>query len=91
MTPEISANLKRREAIGKQGKNKVPELCPDVEWKAHYALRGPSDFTGICEAADEEIAAKVSLIFRAGGALKAESRPAIEWSRFIKMTREIGL
>ncbi len=91
MTPEISADLKRREAIGKEWKKKVATLCPDVTWQAHYALLGPYDFMDIYEAKNEETAAKVSLISRAHGALKAESWPAIEWSRFIEITREIGI
>jgi hypothetical protein len=45
----------------------------------------------IYEAKNEETAAKVSLISRANGALKAESWPAIEWKRFVKITREIGI
>jgi uncharacterized protein with GYD domain len=91
MIPEISADLKRREAIGKQWKKKVAKLCPDVKWQAHYALLGPYDFMDIYQAKNEETAAKVSLITRANGALKAESWPAIEWGRFCEITREIGI
>ncbi len=91
MTPEISADLKRREAIGKAWKKQVAKLCPDVKWQAHYALLGPYDFMDIYEARNEETAAKVSLISRANGALKAESWPAIEWKRFITITKDIGI
>jgi uncharacterized protein with GYD domain len=91
MTPEISADLKRREAVGKQWKKQVDKLCPDVKWRAHYALLGRYDFMDIYEARNEETAAKVSLLSRANGALKAESWPAIEWKRFVKITREIGI
>ncbi|MCX6554737.1 MAG: GYD domain-containing protein [Candidatus Aminicenantes bacterium] len=91
MTPEISADLKRREAIGKAWKKQVAKLCPDVKWQAHYALLGPYDFMDIYQAKNEETAAKVSLISRANGALKAESWPAIEWNRFITITKEIGI
>lgn len=91
MIPEISADLKRREAIGKQWKKKVAKLCPDVKWQAHYALLGPYDFMDIYEAANEETAAKVSLITRANGALTAESWPAINWNRFVEITKEIGI
>ncbi|MBN2345046.1 MAG: GYD domain-containing protein [Candidatus Aminicenantes bacterium] len=91
MTPEISADLKRRAAIGKEWKKKVDKLCPDVKWLAHYALLGPYDFMDIYEAEGDETAAKVSLISRANGALKAESWPAIEWKHFIRFTKEIGI
>jgi len=87
MTPEISANLKRREAIGKTWKKKVDKCCPDVKWIAHYALLGPYDFMDIYEAKNEETAAKVSMITRANGALSAESWPAIQWTRFITITK----
>jgi uncharacterized protein with GYD domain len=91
MTPEIAADLKRRGAIGKEWKKKVDKLCPDVKWRAHYALLGPYDFMDIYEAKNDETAAKVSLLSRANGALKAESWPAIEWGRFVKLTREVGI
>jgi len=41
LTPEICSDLKRREAIGKEWKHKVDQLCPDVKWHGHYGyLRG---------------------------------------------------
>ena len=83
LTPEISADLKRREAVGKNWKKKVDKLCPDVKWIAHYALLGPYDFMDIYEASGEETAMKVSMITRANGALSAESWPAMNWSRFV--------
>ncbi len=89
LTPEISKDLKRREAIGKEWKKKVEKLCPGVKWIAHYALLGPYDFMDIYEAENEEVAAKVSMITRASGALSAESWPAIPWSKFIELVKEI--
>jgi uncharacterized protein with GYD domain len=91
LTPEISADLKRRQAIGKEWKKKVDKLCPDVHWIAHYALLGPYDFMDIYEAGNEVTAAKVSMITRANGALSCESWPAIEWAEFIKLTKAIGV
>jgi uncharacterized protein with GYD domain len=88
LTPEIEADLKKREAIGKDWKKKVDKLCPDVKWVAHYALLGPYDFMDIYEADSEETAAKVSMITRASGALAAESWPAIKWSRFIEIVKD---
>lgn len=89
LTPEISKDLKRREAIGKEWKKKVEKFCPNVKWIAHYAMLGPYDFMDIYEADSEETAAKVSMITRASGALVAESWPAIPWSRFIQLVKEI--
>lgn len=90
LTPEISSDLQRREAIGKEWKKKVDEMCPDVKWIAHYALLGPYDFMDIYQANSNETAAKVSMITRANGALSAESWPAMNWSRFVEITKEVG-
>jgi uncharacterized protein with GYD domain len=88
LTPEISGDLKRREAIGKEWKKKVDTCCPDVKWIAHYALLGPYDFMDIYEAENEETAAKVSMITRSSGALAVESWPAMKWSRFIEIIKD---
>lgn len=89
LTPEISGDLRRREAIGKEWKKKVDRLCPDVKWIAHYALLGPYDFMDIYEAESNETAAKVSMITRASGALSAESWPAIQWSHYLELVKNI--
>ena len=88
LTPEISGDLKKREAIGKEWIKKVDSVCPDVKWIAHYALLGPYDFMDIYEAENDETAAKVSMITRASGALSAESWPAIKWSRFVEIIKD---
>jgi len=89
LTPEICQDLKRREAIGKHWKHEVDKRCPGVEWLTHYALLGPYDFMDIYRAADDEMAARVSMITRANGALMVETWPAIEWPRFIEITKEL--
>lgn len=88
LTPEISGDLKKREAIGKEWKNKVDALCPDVKWISHYALLGPYDFMDIYEAEDDESAAKVSMITRASGALAVETWPAMTWPRFVEIIKD---
>ncbi len=88
LTPEISADLKKREAIGKEWKKQVDKVCPDVKWKAHYALLGPYDFMDIYEADSTETATKVSMITRANGALSVETWPAMNWSRFIEIIKD---
>ncbi|MCK4835092.1 MAG: GYD domain-containing protein [Candidatus Aminicenantes bacterium] len=90
LAPEISSDLRRREAIGKEWKKKVDQMCPDVKWIAHYALLGPYDFMDIYQADSNETAAKVSMITRANGALSAESWPAMNWSHFVDITKELG-
>jgi uncharacterized protein with GYD domain len=89
LTPEISRDLKKREAIGKDWKKHVDKVCPDVKWLAHYALLGPYDFMDIYEADSHETAARVSMITRANGALSAETWPAMAWARYVDITQEI--
>lgn len=88
LTPEIQADLKKREAIGKEWKKKVDEHCPDVKWKAHYALLGPYDFMDIYEADNDETAARVSMITRAGGALSVETWPAYNWQDYLEIIKD---
>jgi len=89
LTPEISGDLKRREAIGKEWKKKVDKICPDVRWIAHYALLGPYDFMDIYEAPGDDTAMKVSMITRANGALSVESWPCMHWSHFVDVIKEL--
>jgi uncharacterized protein with GYD domain len=89
LTPEISSDLQRREAIGKEWKKKVDQLCPDVKWIAHYALLGPYDFMDIYQAESNETATRVSMITRANGALEVESWPAMNWSHFVDIIKEL--
>jgi len=89
LTPEISSDLQRRETIGKEWKKKVDQLCPDVKWIAHYALLGPYDFMDIYQAESNETATRVSMITRANGALSAESWPAMNWSHFVDIIKEL--
>jgi len=89
LTPEISSNLQRREAIGKEWKKKVDQLCHDVKLIAHYALLGPYDFMDIYQADSNETATRISMITRANGALSAESWPAMNWSHFVDIIKEL--
>lgn len=89
LTPEVTHDIKHREKIGKKWMSKVNEKCPEVKWLSHYALLGPYDFMDIFEAPDAEIAAKVSMITLAHGALQAESWTAIPYNRLVELVDEI--
>ncbi len=89
LSPEITRNMRNREEIGKEWKQRIENRVPQVKWIAHYALLGPYDFLDIYEAPGEEAAAKVSMISLALGALRAESWTAIPYSRFLDLTKEI--
>ena len=89
ISQEKMKDLRNREKIGQEWREKVKEKCPRVKFHAHYALLGKYDFLDIYEAPDEEDAARVSLISMANGALQAESWLAIPYQRFLEITREL--
>ena len=67
----------------------TPGLMKQVKFLHHYALLGKYDFLDICEAPDEETAAKVSLISLSNGAFQSESLVAIPYAKFVELTKEI--
>jgi len=89
LAPQVTSQMKDRAKIGAAWLEEVKEKCPDVKFLAHYGLLGAYDFMDIYEAPDEEVAAKVSMISRANGAVVAESWTAIPYKRIIELTEEI--
>ncbi len=89
LAPEMSKQVKSRSSIGRAWLRQVKKKCPEVKFKAHYALLGPYDFLDIYEAPDEETAAKVSMISRAHGAASAESWTAIPYRRLVQLANEL--
>ncbi len=87
LTPELTQRLKDRSAIGESWLELVKEKCPEIKFVSHYALLGQYDFLDIYEAPDVESAAKVSLISRANGAMRAESLPAIPYKDFLELVK----
>jgi uncharacterized protein with GYD domain len=85
----VNRDMKHREKIGLEWKADVDKKCPGVRWVGHYALLGSYDFMDIFEAPNEEVAAKVSMISRARGALQAESWTAIPYARFVELTKDL--
>ncbi len=75
----------KRQNIGRKWFNAVNKRCPEAKWKDHYALLGPYDFMDIYEAPDEEVAAKVSMITMAQGAVQAETWAALPYKKFVKI------
>jgi uncharacterized protein with GYD domain len=79
----------KRENIGRKWFQTVKTKCPEVHWVEHYALLGPFDFMDIYEAPNEEVAAKVSMITMAKGAVKAETWAALPYKSFLKIAKEL--
>lgn len=65
------------------------ELGKAVSWRANYAVLGPCDYLDIFEAADIEVAMKVSTIVRTFGHAHTEVWPATEWQRFKEIVRQL--
>ena len=89
LSPEVTHDMKKREAVGKSWKSRVKDKCKGVKFVSHFALLGPYDFMDIYEAPNEEAAAKVAMITLSMGALKAETWPAIPYSRFLRLAKEV--
>ena len=89
LSPEVSKKMKNRSEVGHAWLDQVKVKCPEVKFLAHYALLGTYDFMDIYEAPNEDIAAKVSMISMANGAMQAESWTAIPYKRFLELTKEI--
>jgi uncharacterized protein with GYD domain len=89
LAPETMHDASGRRAMGKEWLKKVSERCPQVHWKAHYAILGPYDFMDIYDAPDVETAHKVSIISRAEGAVAAESWQALPYDDFLKLLESV--
>ncbi len=89
LSPEMTKQVKSRSSLGRAWLKQVKKKCPEVKFRAHYGLLGPYDFLDIYEAPDEEVAAKVSMISLANGALQAESWIAIPYKRIVELANEL--
>jgi len=90
LSPQVTAQMKDRAALGRAWLDLVKVKCPGVKFIAHYGLLGQYDFLDIYEAPNEETAAKVSMISRATGAVQAESWSAIPYKRILELANEIS-
>jgi len=86
---EIGAKERDRARSGRAWLKEIKEKCPDIKFKAHYALMGYWDSMHIYEAPDEEAAAKVSLLTRPYAA-QVESWLALPYEKIIQISEEIG-
>ena len=89
LSSELTRNIRNREELGREWRQRIAHQVPAVRFVAHYALLGPWDFLDIYEAPGEEDAAKVSMISLSLGAARAESWTALPYARFLELTKEI--
>ncbi len=85
---EIGAKYRDRARSGQAWLKEIKEKCPEIKFKAHYALMGYWDSMHIYEAPDDETAAKVSLLTRPYAA-QVESWLALPYEKIIQISEEI--
>ncbi len=86
---EVGSKMLDRARNGRAWLEHIKKNCPEVRFKAHYALLGPWDFMDIYEAPDDETAAKVSLLSRSSGAHQIESWSAIPYEKILRVAEEV--
>ncbi|MFH2048529.1 MAG: GYD domain-containing protein [bacterium] len=86
---EIASKVKEGSEVGRKWVEEVMNHCPEVKFKAHYALLGGYDFMDIYEAPDEIAAAEVSMICGSDGIFVAESWTAIPEKRIAEIARRV--
>ena len=86
---EVGSKLRDRAKKGRSWIDEIQKKCPNVTFKAHYALLGYWDFMDIYEAPDEETAAMVSMLSRSHGSHIVESWMAIPYERILELTEEM--
>lgn len=87
---DLGSRMQDHARKGRTWIEQIKEKCPEVQFKAHYALLGYWDYMDIYEAPDEETAAKVSIISRGHGVHLVESWVAIPADRILKLTQGLS-
>jgi uncharacterized protein with GYD domain len=78
------------EDLERQAMARIEAECPEVQWRASYAVLGPCDFLDVFEAPSVEVATKVSTLVRTFGHAQTEIWTATEWARFKEIVRDLG-
>ena len=86
---EIGSKHMDRARQGRTWLKNIQEQCPEIKFKAHYALMGHWDSMHIYDAPDEETAAKVSLLTRSYGAAQVESWLALPYEKILRIQDEL--
>lgn len=85
---EYSSRQNARGRSSKDWLDQIKKQCPEVKFKAHYALMGYWDSMHIYEVPDEETAAIVSLITR-NYVAQVESWLALPYEKVMKLSEKI--
>jgi uncharacterized protein with GYD domain len=82
LTPESVKSPADLKLLEKMVAERVRKDCPEVKWRANYAILGPYDYLDVFEAPNEEAAARVVMIVRSFGHAQTETWTALPWERF---------
>lgn len=85
---EYSSKQKARARSSQAWLDEIKKNCPEVKFKAHYALMGYWDSMHIYDVPDEETAAMVSLITR-NYVTQVESWLALPYEKVMKLSEKI--
>jgi uncharacterized protein with GYD domain len=67
------------QALEQDVENAIEESCPEIAWRANYAVSGPYDYVDIFDAPTSESAMKVAALVKTMGCARAETWMATEW------------
>lgn len=89
LTPGRLQSPASYEQIEREVTERIRAECPSLAWVASYAILGPYDYLDVFRAPNVEVAIKASAIIRTFGHAYTEVWPAVEWSGFKELVRDI--
>lgn len=71
--------------------NAIADACPEIEWRANYAVGGPFDYLDIFDAPTPESVMKVAALVRTIGCAHVETWLATPWSDYKSLLRTLPM
>jgi uncharacterized protein with GYD domain len=90
LSPDALTHPDKVNDLNEQVVSRIKKECPEVTWKANYAVLGPYDYLDIFEAPDTDTATKVCLIIRSFGQATTETWVITPWDRFKGLVSDLA-
>ena len=90
LSPETLTRPEAVTELNERVTERIKQECPQVTWKANYAVLGPYDYLDIFDAPDADTATKVCLIIRSFGHATTETWVVTPWQRFSDLAGTLG-